>query len=174
VEHLFKSLHQGYLRTDAACSNCESRDNPKGLLEAQGDQSSGSLQGDEADYREDLYVSEKLLIKISKYLEREPQVLRCEEINEEGWFNKKESYIQKRLRHKRSEARYHLGISNIYRSYNGKRITKYQLLWLYERDVFYINKGLELEPGGEFVPMDTLTNLYNVIYIDKEENNKKG
>ncbi|MBE3101347.1 MAG: hypothetical protein IMZ47_03650 [Firmicutes bacterium] len=119
--------------------------------------------------KENLYISEKLLIKISKYLEKEPTLLRCDEVCEEGWFNKKESYIKKRLKHKRDEGKYHLGISNIYRSFNGKRITRYLLFWLYERDVYYINQELDIEPYGEAIPMDALTNLYHIINIDDEQ-----
>lgn len=127
-----------------------------------------------SSYKENLYVSKKLFVKISKYLEKEPGVLRCDEVWEEGWFNKKESYIRKRLKHRRNEGRYFLGISHLCRSFNGKRITRYQLFWLYERDVYYINKGLDLEPSSEVVPVDTLPNLYNIINIDKPEEQKKG
>ena len=161
MEHLFQSLFRDYEGKDPDKENPGEADNPDG-------------KGKNPGYKENLYVSVKLLVQISKYLEREPGLLRCDEICEEGWFNKKESYIQKRLKHKRKEGKYCLGISNLCRSFNGKRITRYQLFWLYERDVYFINKGLNLEPNGEVVPTDTLTNLYNIINIDKPEGNKKG
>ena len=47
------------------------------------------------DSREKLYVSERLFAKISKYLEQRPQMLRCNEVYEDGWFNKKESCTEK-------------------------------------------------------------------------------
>ena len=155
MEHLFQSL----IRNGEGCTERASSGEASGPM---GDSS----------YKENFYVSVKLLTQISKYLEREPGLLRCDEVWETGWFNKKESYIRKRLKHKRKEGIYCLGISNLCRSFNGERITRYQLFWLYERDVYFINKGLPPEPKGEAVPMDTLTNLYNVIDIDKPEEAK--
>lgn len=119
------------------------------------------------DDRDILYVSEKLLSKISKYLEKEPGLIRCDEISEDGWFNKKESYIQKRLKHRRNEGKFCLGINGIYRSFNGRRVTKYRLYWLYERDVYFINKDIAMEPGGETVPTGTLGVLYKVVNVDE-------
>ncbi|HHT65717.1 MAG: hypothetical protein ACOX25_00155 [Caldicoprobacterales bacterium] len=124
--------------------------------------------------KEELYVSQKLFSKVSKYLERMPQAVRCSEICEEGWFNKKESYIRKRLKHKRKEGKYCLGISNLHRSFNGKRISRYLLYWLNERDIYYINKELPLEPAGEMAPIDTLSNLYQIIDMDIDKPIRKG
>lgn len=170
MEHLFHSLLHDHEESAPDQENpCE-----EGCTAGETPRNGGSPDEQNPGYKENLYISEKLLVKISKYLEREPGMLRCDEAWEEGWFNKKESYIQKRLKHRRNEGRYLLGISNICRSFNGKRITRYQLFWLYERDVYYINKGLSLEPNGEVVPMDTLPNLYHIINIDKLEENKKG
>lgn len=117
--------------------------------------------------KEKLYFSEKLLGKISKYLEKEPLILRSAEIHEEGWFNKKESYIRKRLKHKRSDGVYYLAISSVYRSYKGKRVTRYTLYWLNERDVFFINKSLDFEPEGEQVSIGSLKNEFHIINIDE-------
>jgi hypothetical protein len=117
--------------------------------------------------KDNLYVSKKVIDKISKYLERTPPVLRCSEISEEGWFNKKESYIRKRLRYNRKEGRYQLGISNLYRSFDGKRISRYLLYWLYDRDICHINNNMPLEPEGETVPTDTITRLYQIVDVDQ-------
>ncbi|HHY83563.1 MAG TPA: hypothetical protein GX505_12945 [Clostridiales bacterium] len=152
MDHLFEFLLQGN-KNDDSCDK----------LSVEG---TGISKKSKAA-REKLYVSEKLFVKISKYLERKPQMLRCNEVCEDGWFNKKESYVQKRLKHKRKEGKYCLGISDIYRSYNGHRITRYQLYWLYERDVFYINKGIPLEPSSEVVAADTLPYQYDIVNMDK-------
>lgn len=169
MEHLFHSLLQDCEESAPDQQNpCDS----SSAGEGQG--SNSNVKAENSGYKENLYVSRKLLAKISKYLEKEPSVLRCDEVWEEGWFNKKESYIQKRLKHRRNEGRYFLGISHLCRSFNGKRITRYQLFWLYERDVYYINKGLDLEPSGEVVPVGALQNLYRIINIDKAEEQKKG
>lgn len=119
--------------------------------------------------REKLYISERLLAKISKYLEQKPQKLRCNEVFEDGWFNKKESYVHKRLKYRRNEGKYCLGISEIYRSYNGHRITRYRMYWLYDRDVYFINKGMPFEPGGDMVDTDTLPLKYEIINLDRQE-----
>jgi len=132
----------------------------------------GSL--DDAKGKENLYISRDQFFRISKYLEQEPKVLRCSEVCEDGWFNKKESYIRKRLKYNRKEGKYQLGISNLYRSFNGKRISRYLLYWLYDRDIYYINMGLPLEPSGEMVPTDALPHLYRIIETDKEELSRKG
>jgi len=124
--------------------------------------------------RDNLYVSTKLIAKISKYLERTPSVIRCSEICEEGWFNKKESYIRKRLRYNRKEGKYQLGISNLYRSFDGKRISRYLLYWLHDRDICYINKNMPLKAEGEIVPTETLINLYHIVDLDQYEIQRKG
>lgn len=124
--------------------------------------------------KENLYISKKLFNKVSKYLERVPQAIRCSEIYEKGWFNKKESYIRKRLKHNRKEGIYQLGISNLYRSYNGKRVSRYHLYWLYDRDIYYINKELPLEPTGETISFDALPYFYRILNIDIDEHDRKG
>lgn len=47
--------------------------------------------------KDNLYVSKKVIDKISKYLERTPPVLRCSEISEEGWFNKRRATFESAL-----------------------------------------------------------------------------
>ena len=121
------------------------------------------------DHKENLYVSKKVFSKISRCLERIPEAVRHSEVCEDGWFNKKESYIRKRLKHKRKEGKYCLGISNLYRSFNGKRISRYQLYWLYERDVYYINKGLALKSADKVIPTDIVSRMFSIINIDLEE-----
>lgn len=116
--------------------------------------------------KEKLYYSEKLLCKISKYLQKEPLVLRSAEVQEEGWFNKKESYVRKRLKHKRAEGKYYLAMGSVYRSYMGQRMTRYILYWLNERDVFYINQNLDYEPEGEPVRIADLKEQYHLINVD--------
>lgn len=124
--------------------------------------------------REILYISKKQFLRISRYLERVPQFLRCSEVYEEGWFNKKESYIRKRLKHNRKEGKYQLGISSLYRSFNGKRISRYLLYWLYDRDIYYINMGLPLEPAGEMVSTSALPHIFRIIDTDNEVQSRKG
>jgi len=117
---------------------------------------------------EELYISVKMLDKICRFLEKEPKALRMSAISEEGWFNKKESYVRKRLKYIKREGKFYLAISDIHRSFNGKRVTKYLVYWLSDKDISHINNQKEAEMKGEFVPLETLQTLYKVIPVDRE------
>jgi len=43
------------------------------------------------------------------------------------------------------------------------------MYWLYDRDVYFINKGMPFEPDGEMVEADILPLKYEIVNLDKQE-----
>jgi len=112
------------------------------------------------------YIYKPVFEKISIYLQREPIYVRCESVYEDGWFNRKESYMCKRMKYDRKKGQYIFGISDIYRSYNGRRITKYTKYWVTEKDIYYINNRMELPSQEQLISVRKLRDQYQEVYLE--------
>ena len=117
--------------------------------------------------KDNLYVSKRSLIRFQSTWKEHHQCFDAVKSVKRDGLIKRRATFESALDIIEKEGRYQLGISNLYRSFDGKRISRYLLYWLYDRDICHINNNMPLEPEGETVPTDTITRLYQIVDVDQ-------